>query len=97
MQQPDPRRSYAYSNDPPVYRFPQNQPHAIQGPAPQPPTMCDACPYRKEQHRHARRRRFSIIRSIFTFIGVVTVLVLLARYVIIPAMVYLNTLAGGTL
>ncbi len=104
MQQRDPQQGFRFpQNQQPVYRFPQNQ-QPMHGYEPQPgianrdmPERCEDCPYRQESRKKARRRRFSLVRLAFTFIGVVTVLVMLIRYAVIPFLVYLNVLAGGTL
>lgn len=83
---------------PPVHRFPHGgqpgRPYEQQ-PRIAPSHDCADCPYYKDAARKKRKRRFSLIRGMFTAIGVATVIILLIRYVIIPALVYLNVLAGG--
>ncbi len=108
MQQRNPQQGYRFpQNQQPLHRFPQNQP-AMQGYEQQPglapkpwqgqaADMCEDCPYRKQASKHRRHRRFSLLRSVFTGIGVVTVGYLVIKYVIIPLLVYVNVLAGGTL
>lgn len=65
-------------------------------PGPQAP-MCRDCPYIQQAMKQKRRRGFSFLRGAFTLIGVVTVLVELARYVMIPLLVKLYQLTGGAL
>lgn len=107
MQQRDPQQGYRFPGNPPTqYRFPQNQ-QKMQGYEQQPPMrqqpwlhdngLCADCPYRQNQRKHRHRRKFSILRTAFMLIGVGTVFVLAAKYVVIPLLVYLNVLAGGTL
>lgn len=88
----------------PVYRFPQNQPG--QGWQPQ-QTFAQAQPNmepklsrrdrRSLNHRHRKHRRIFTLWNLFAVIGIITIIVQCARYVIIPLLVYLNVLAGGTL
>lgn len=62
---------------------PPQQPHHIQpAPPPRPP---------KKQ----KRSRFSLIRTLLMLIGLGTVLVVLARYVIVPVLVMLPGWLGG--
>lgn len=87
----------------PVYRFPQNQPSqgwqpqqgfAANTPVEQPPLS------RKEKralNRAHKRRRIFTWWNLFAVIGIVTVIVQAARYLIIPLLVYLNLLSGGAL
>lgn len=89
----------------PVYRFPQNQP--AQGWQPQqsfPPAPADDVELSikdkralNRAHKKHRKRRFSLIWNLFAIIGVITVLVQAARYIVIPLLVYLNALSGGGL
>lgn len=88
----------------PIYRFPQNQP--AQGWQPQQTFPQEQPGMEPKLSRHDRRilnRRHKKHRKIFTWwnlfavIGVITVIVQCARYVIIPLLVYLNVLAGGSL
>ncbi len=90
----------------PVYRFPQNRP--AQGYMPQPgfeanrPEETAPSLSRKDQrdlkhaHRHRRRRVFTWW-NLFAVIGIITVIVQAARYIVVPLLVYLNVLAGGAL
>lgn len=105
MQQNQPGRRF---NDPatqqPVYRFPQNQ--SANGWQPQPGFSTpvqeqeDAPLSRKDRrklkrlHRRKRRKIFTWW-NLFAVIGIITTFVQAMRYVIIPALVYLNVLAGG--
>ncbi len=53
---------------------------------------------KKPQQQHqprSRRRHFSIIWNLLAVIGLGTVLVQGVRYIIIPALIYLNSLGGG--
>ena len=87
----------------PVYRFPQNQP--TQGWQPQqsfaahePAEEIRLSPkeQRKLKRLHKRqRRRIFTWWNLFAVIGIITVLVQAARYLVIPLLVYLNVLAGG--
>lgn len=88
----------------PVYRFPQNQP--AQGWQPQqsfPAGQPQMEPQLTKRDRRALNRRHRKSRKIFTLwnlfavIGIITVIVQCARYIIIPLLVYLNVLAGGNL
>lgn len=86
----------------PVYRFPQNQP--AQGWQPQQSFSADPQePALTKRDKRALRRRHRKHRRIFTWwnlfavIGIVTVIVQAARYIIIPLLVYLNVMAGGNL
>ena len=104
MQQNQPERRFS-DNPPqqPVYRFPQNQP--TQGwqsqysfpknePSVQPPLT------RKEKRdlkRAHKSRRIFTWWNLFAVVGIITVIVQAARYLVIPLLVYLNVLAGGVL
>ena len=88
----------------PVYRFPQNQP--AQGWQPQHNSSSEqqsSTPSLSRRDRrilnrkHKRRHKVFTLWNLFAVIGIVTVIVQIARYVIIPLLVYLNVLAGGTL
>ena len=98
------RRFESTAPQQPIYRFPHNQP--AQGWQPQqtfPPVQSSAAPKlsRRDQRalnrRHKKRRRIFTWWNLFAVIGIFTVIVQLARFVIIPLLVYLNVLAGGTL
>jgi len=106
MQQPERRFSQTEPQQP-VYRFPQNQ--TMQGWQPQQGFSSDAhvddgnAPLSRQDkrdlkrlHRRKRRKVFTLW-NLFAVIGIITTLVQLARYVIIPALVYLQVLAGGAL
>ena len=87
-----------------VYRFPQNQNNVgwqpQQGFTDQPDLENNGTLPRqskreqKRLHRHKRRKIFTLW-NLFAVIGLITTVVQLARYVIIPALVYLNVLTGG--
>lgn len=68
---------------------PPPQPQYFQ-PAPPPPQ-----PAGKPKKEKKPRRRFSLIRTALMLIGLVTVLVVLARYVIVPVLVLLPQWMGG--
>ncbi len=80
-----------------VHRFPQNQPQqgwqpqSIQ-PLPQ-PTDPEAEKPRKKKRR--KRHRFSLLWNLFALVGIGTILVQLARYVVIPLLVWVQSLTGG--
>ena len=103
MQQHQPERRFNTPPQQPVYRFPQNQ--QAQGWQPQ-QTFLHSAPVdpprlsRKEQRQfkklHKRRRIFTWW-NLFAVIGIITTIVQLARYLIIPLLVYLNVLQGGAL
>lgn len=89
----------------PVYRFPQNQPAKDWQAQPNIPqsTREEVHLSPREQrrvdraHRKGHKRRFSLLWNMLAVIGLITVLVQLARYVVIPLLVYLNVLTGGAL
>ncbi len=107
MQQNQPGRRFSdVPQQQPAYRFPQNQP--AQGWQPQqtfPPASPEETPIlsRKDQrelnkaHKKHHRRRFSLIWNLLAVIGLITVIIQVARYIVIPLLVYLNVLAGGAL
>lgn len=68
---------------------PPQQPQYFQ-PAPPPPQ-----PAGKPKKEKKPRRRFSFIRTALMLIGLATVLVVLARYVVIPVLVLLPQWMGG--
>ena len=89
----------------PVYRFPQNQP-SQQGWQPQtgfahaepiPQQKLSRCEKRALDRAHKRRHRIFTWWNLFAVIGVITVIIQAARYLIIPLLVYLNVLTGGVL
>ncbi len=96
MQQNQQGRRFSDAPQQPVYRFPQNQP-GYQPPAPYqeeaPLTRKDR---RDLKHKHKRRRIFTWW-NLFAVIGMLTVIIQAIRYLIIPLLVYLNTLTGGAL
>lgn len=106
MQQNQSERRFSDSPpQQPVYRFPQNQ--TAQGYQPQqsfypaPDQMPELSPKDKRDlkkaHRKPRKRRFSLLWNLFAVIGMVTVLIQVVRYLVIPLLVYLNVLSGGAL
>lgn len=106
--QPEPqeRRFSQTAPQPPVYRFPQNQNSngwqpqpGFSTPAPEAETTLLSKKDLKELKRLQRRKRKKIFTlwNLFAVIGIITTFVQLARYVVIPALVYLQTLAGGAL
>jgi len=55
-----------------------------------------AHPHRSAQGRRSRpRRRRSLLGTVFMLIGVAAMLVLLARYVVVPVLVMLPSWMGG--
>lgn len=106
MQQKQPERRFSDApSQQPVYRFPQNQ--GAQGYQPQQsyhayqdaPAELSAKDQRavKKAHLHSRKRKSSLLWNIFAIIGILTVIVQAARYLVIPLLVYLNVLSGGAL
>ncbi len=106
MQQKQPERRFSDApSQQPVYRFPQNQNaqgyqpqqsyHAYQDHMPE----LSARDQRelKKAHRKSRKRRFSLLWNLLAIIGLLTVIIQAARYLIIPLLVYLNVLSGGAL
>ena len=105
MQKQHPERRFTENpSQQPVYRFPQNQ--QANGWQPQPgfnaPTPKDESPVLsrrdrqdlKRAHRHKRRRIFTLW-NLFAVVGIITTIIQAARYIIIPALVYLNVITGG--
>ena len=88
----------------PVYRFPQNQ--NTMGWQPQ-QSFAAQTQTQEEVHlskqskrelkkQHKRKSgKMSTLWNLFAVIGIITTFVQVARYVVIPALVYLNMLAGG--
>ncbi len=110
MQQPNQQGRRFSDNSPqqPVYRFPQNQP--VQGWQPQqsfdgsvPPVPDDETPLSRREQRElnrvhrGRRRKIFTLWNLFAVIGMITVMIEVLRYLVIPLLVYLNTLTGGAL
>lgn len=87
----------------PVYRFPRNQ--TVQGWQPQqsfPASMPQEAPplSRKDQRalkRAHKRRRIFTLWNLFAVIGIITVIIQAARYIVIPLLVHLKVLSGGVL
>ena len=106
MQQKQPQRRFTDApSQQPVYRFPQNQ--AAQGYQPQqhyyvqesdaPVMSAKELRAVSRAHRKHRKRRSHLLWNLFAIIGIVTVIVQAMRYLIIPLLVYLNVISGGTL
>ena len=105
MQQNQPERRFTDPPNQPVYRFPQNQ--TMQGWKPQQSFSANGSHQevhlsardRKELKRaHKRRkRRIFTLWNLFAVIGMITVLIQAARYIVIPLLVQLNILSGGAL
>lgn len=102
MQPQDPQRQPYYPpREQPVYRFPQNRPN--QGWQPQQSFQHAALASenlpeeRRERHKPRKRRRIFTWWNLFALIGIGTVLVQAARYLVIPLLVYLKVLTGGAL
>lgn len=47
--------------------------------------------------RRPRRKRFSLLKTVFMLVGAVTLVVLLMRYAIVPLLVLLPQWLGGSL
>lgn len=104
MQQNQQGRRFADSQpQQPVYRFPQNQPAYHQADQRASSDYDEQMHMSrrdrralKRAHKHKRRRIFTFW-NLFAVIGVVTVIIQAIRYLIIPLLIYLNTLTGGAL
>ena len=106
MQQNQPERRFSNTApQQPVYRFPHNHQNNMgwqpqQGfsapPCQENETALDRKSKRELKRLHGRRRRkIFTLWNLFAVIGIITTFVQLARYVIVPALVYLNVLTGG--
>lgn len=106
MQQRQPQRRFSDApSQQPVYRFPQNQ--AAQGYQPQqhyyaqendtPVLSAKEQRALSRAHRKHKKRRSPLLWNLFAIIGIVTVITQAVRYLIIPLLVYLNVISGGTL
>lgn len=99
MQQPNQQGRRFTDNPPqqPVYRFPQNQP--VQSWQPQQSFDNTPVPEQRAQRHESRKRRRRILTlwNLFAVIGIIAVIIEGLRYVVIPLLVYLNTLTGGAL
>ena len=51
----------------------------------------------KKQSNHGRRPKIFTLWNLFAVIGIITVIVQCARYIVIPFLVMLNSLVGGGL
>lgn len=97
------RRFSDAPTQPPVYRFPQNRPgqgwQPQQGFANSEPAEPQLSRREKRalNRAHKRRRRVFTWWNLFAVIGIVTVIIQVARYLVIPLLVYLNVLSGGAL
>ena len=105
MQNRQPERRFSDTMpQQPVYRFPQNQQASGWQPQPgfstptpqqeQPPLSNKDRRELKRMHRHKRRKVFTLW-NLFAVIGIITTIIQAARYVVIPALVYLNAFTGG--
>lgn len=98
-------RHFSDSQQQPVYRFPQNYPSqdwqrqqsfdsSVR------PVSDEEAPLSRREVRqlnrvlHKRRKIFTLW-NLFAVIGIVTVMIEVLRYVIIPLLVSLNTVTGG--
>ncbi len=101
QQHQEPQRRFA---DPApqqvVHRFPQNQQNQgwqPQGYPQQPhqqPVPMEEYP-RGKRRRKPRKRHFSLVWNALAIVGLITVLVQLARYVVVPLLVFLQGWLGG--
>lgn len=108
QQQNQEGRRFSESPQQPVYRFPQNQPvqgwqpqQSFDAAAPSNPVEEPSLPWQNQRvlnrvHRRQRRKIFTLW-NLFAVIGIITVMIEALRYLIIPLLVYLNTLTGGAL
>ncbi len=101
MQQNQERR-FTDAPQQPVYRFPQNQPGYGWQPQQTFPQNgpVEEVPLSRRDKRALKRkhkRRIFTWWNFFAVIGILSVIVELIRYVVIPLLVYLNTLTGGAL
>lgn len=101
MQQRQHEQRFSDTKDQYVHLFPQNRP-GYQQPVTDSPA--DQGIRRQKQPRTESketkpRRRIKIFSwwNLFAVIGFITVVIQLIRYVIVPVLVYLNVLVGGTL
>lgn len=104
QQNPQGRRFSDTPQQQPVYRFPQNQ--TVQGWQPQQKFPADVqqedVPLSRKDKRalkraHKRRHRVFTLWNLFAVIGMITVIIQAARYIVIPLLVHLNVLSGGAL
>lgn len=97
MQQDPQRQPYFPPREQPIYRFPQNRPNQAwqpqQGFAQDAPA--DPPEDKRERRRPRRRRRVFTWWNLFAVIGIITVLVEAARYIVIPLLVWVNALLTG--
>ncbi len=103
MQQNQQRR-FADSSTEDVYRFPQNRQEQRKrafAPIPAELNQSQAHPYSRKEStalkRPRKRRRIFTLWNLFAVFGIISSIVIIAKYVVIPLLVYLNVLAGGTL
>lgn len=105
QQNPQGRRFADSQPQPPVYRFPQNQP-AHNGANPTAYSEYahhEPVPMSKREQRAARRahkgkhRKIFTLWNLFAVIGIISVILQIVRYAVIPFLVYLNSLTGGAL
>ena len=77
-------------NEPYVHLFPQNE-MRFQGVQPAP------SPKMNNRNDRTKKRRIFTLWNLFAVIGMITVIVQAIRYLIIPLLVYLNSVTGGVL
>ena len=108
MQQNQQEHRFSHTSaQQPVYRFPQNQntmgwqPQQSFAAQTQPQEEVHLSKQSKRElqklhklHKRKRRKVFTLW-NLFAVIGMITTFVQVVRYVVIPALVYLNVLAGG--
>ena len=105
MQQNTQGRRFAESQpQPPVYRFPQNQPPSSRGRQGTSPAYEDDTVYMSVKDKRAskrahpgKRRKIFSLWNLFAVIGMITTVIQVIRYVLIPLLVYLNAWTGGAL
>ena len=92
-----------YARRTPAYGMTEQQPERRMSPQPQPEYADQVHPQenrtprreRRAEKRAPRKRRMSLTARILMLIGLITVIVLFIRRLIVPLLVYLNTLGGG--
>lgn len=86
----------------PVYRFPRNQ--QLYGGQTQQQVPADSASRISEKTNsgtfkksptHCKRRKIFTLWNLFAVIGILTTIIQLARYVVIPLLVYLQSITGG--
>ena len=89
------------SDEPQQFLFASNRHEdtQIDAPSPVPPKKVQKPWWQRKcaEEHHPRRRRIFTWWNFFAVIGIISVVLQVLRYAIIPLLVYLNVLAGGRL